>query len=94
MVDVRTLPVGEVARILMLELLQTLRVVGLHPAVPVAPPVIRLPADPQFLRRLGIVLPSPISRSASRNLRMICSGVCLRRFIVEFLPRARDSHKS
>jgi hypothetical protein len=28
-----------------------------------------------------IVLPSPINRSASRSLRMICAGVCLRRFI-------------
>jgi len=29
----------------------------------------------------GIVLPSAAIRSASRSLRMICSGVCLRLFI-------------
>jgi hypothetical protein len=43
--------------------------------------VIGLLADPQLLRSSGIVLPSPIIRSASRSLRMTCSGVCLRPFI-------------
>jgi hypothetical protein len=42
---------------------------------------------PNSFAASAIVMPSPISRSASRSLRMICSGVCRRRFIVEFLPR-------
>ena len=38
----------------------------------------------------GVVLSSAGIRSASRNLRMICSGVCLRRFIVQFVRRPRS----
>jgi hypothetical protein len=44
-----------------------------------------------------LVLPSPSTRSASRSLRMICSGVCLRRFIrvpsSPIIVGARNSHK-
>ena len=61
-------------RVLQLELLQPLHIVGLHPAVLRPPPVIAR------LRHLNLLtscssMRSSNSRSAPRNLRTICSGV-------------------
>src|ERR1035437_5688856 len=51
---------------------------------------------PSSFAASGIVLPSPSSRSASRSLRITCSGVCLRRFIrvpsSPMIVGARNSH--
>ena len=72
--------------VLGLQLLQPLDVVGLQPAVLGPPTVIGRLRDLQLLATSGSSQPSASSRSASRSLRMICSGVCLRRFIESSCP--------
>ncbi len=74
------------AGVLPLQLPETLGVVGLHPAELVTPPVVGRLGHLQVANHLVSSLPSPSIRSASRSLRMICSGVCRRLAIVMILP--------
>ncbi len=67
-------------RVFTLQLAEALNVIGLHPAELVAPPVIGLLGNLQLASHLGHISTLTQSRSASRSLRTICSGVCLRRF--------------
>jgi hypothetical protein len=77
------------------EFLQALGVVGLQPAVLGAPAVVGRLADLRVLGDLRDLVPSASSRSASRSLRMICSGVWRRRFMESSCPSGRsDSHTS
>jgi hypothetical protein len=60
--------------VLSLKILQALHLLHLQAPVLLAPPAVRLLRDPSFRITSGVLWPFARSTSASRSLRMVCSG--------------------
>lgn len=71
--------------VLPFQLLQSLGLIGSHPAVLAPPLVVRLLGDPNLLETCPIVIPLAVSTSAIRSFSIICSALCRFRAMMTLL---------